>query len=98
MTFRFHAKYENGVLKPEGGLPVPEGGRYELAIVVPERAADDPAEQERRRKLLAELHRLDTEADAEPDDGYDLLRALDENRRRGGERPLLPEPKDQPCG
>jgi predicted DNA-binding antitoxin AbrB/MazE fold protein len=94
---RVTAVYQDGVLKPTRPVPVPDGTRVELVVVTlsPPAAVDSPDEMERRRQLIAELHAMDAEVDAEPDDGYDLIDALNENRKRSGARPLIPEPEDR---
>lgn len=87
MTTTTLAVYENGVLRPVEPLPFANGETVQLSVS----RADVSPEEARRRiqaaKTLAEAFAGAT-AVAEDDPGYDLLRALDENRK--GERPLYP--------
>jgi predicted DNA-binding antitoxin AbrB/MazE fold protein len=82
------AVYENGVLRPVRPLPLAEGETVQLTVTSPPESA--VAETERRLRTAKSLTELFEVADAapEPADGYDLLRALDDNRK--GERLLFP--------
>jgi predicted DNA-binding antitoxin AbrB/MazE fold protein len=86
MTTVTLAVYENGVLRPARPLPYAEGETVQLTVTRPL----DPAEVERRMRAAKTLRELFDAFEAAPDedDGYDLLKALDENRK--GERPLFP--------
>ena len=86
MTTITLAVYENGVLKPARPLPYAEGETVQLTVTRPL----DAAEAERRMRAAGSLRELFDAFEAAPqeDDGYDLVRALDENRP--GERPLFP--------
>lgn len=89
MTLTTPAVYENGVLRPPAGLPLAEGTRVQLVVSRPLQVGpDSPDEAERRKNLLDRLHRLDEEADAEPDDGYDIAQSLNDQRRRVGARAI----------
>jgi predicted DNA-binding antitoxin AbrB/MazE fold protein len=83
MIVNTRAIYENGVLRPEQPLPLNEGERVEIRVTRPEQIE----QQVRAATTLTELFAV-LEANPEPGDAYDLLRALDENRK--GERPLFP--------
>jgi predicted DNA-binding antitoxin AbrB/MazE fold protein len=86
MTTVTLAVYENGVLKPAHPLPYKEGETVQLTVTRPL----DAAEAESRMRAARTLQELFAAYEAAPDedDGYDLLKALDENRK--GERPLFP--------
>jgi predicted DNA-binding antitoxin AbrB/MazE fold protein len=86
MTTTTLAVYENGVLKPARALPFAEGETVQLTVSRP-LPRDEAERRMRQAKTLEELFDAFQSA-AEPDDGYDLLKALDENRK--GERPLFP--------
>jgi len=85
------AVYENGVLRPEQPLPLAEGEKVHIRVTCPD--PDDPRstgeieQQIRAAKTLTELFAV-VETNPEPENDYDLLRALDDNRK--GERPLFP--------
>jgi hypothetical protein len=74
------------VLKPTRSLPFAEGETVQLTISRP-LTRDEAERRMRQAKTLEELFDAFQSA-PEPDDGYDLLGALDENRK--GERPLFP--------
>ena len=91
MTMTIQATYTGGVLRPAQPLTLAEGQTVEVTI------ATNPvvAEEEITRRMQAcqtyqewlELTKL-----LPPDDGgYDIVKALDENRRWSGDRPILPE-------
>ncbi len=80
------AVYENGVLKPVRALPFAEGETVQLTVSRP-LGRDEAERRMREAKTLQELFDAFQSA-PEPDDGYNLLKALDENRK--GERPLFP--------
>ena len=85
------AVYENGLLRPAQPLPLTEGETVQISVLL-SIPANTPSTEEfeaqvRAAETLTELFAL---ADVQPEneDGYDLRRALDENRK--GERPLFP--------
>ncbi len=98
MTTRVTAVYQNGVLRPTQPLPLAEGESVEITLeraTPPRETSLTEAEASRRirdAKTLEELFAAaDAAAELEPDDGYDLLQALDDNRERAGAvRPLFP--------
>lgn len=86
MTTTTLAVYENGLLKPVRALPFAEGETVQLTV-------SRPATREEAERRMREAKTLEDLFDAfqsapEPEDGYDLLKALDENRK--GERSLFP--------
>jgi predicted DNA-binding antitoxin AbrB/MazE fold protein len=96
MTMTVRAVYTGGVLRPIEPLALAEGATVEVTV---NPAATGPAttplsEEELIRRIRAckTYHEwLEVTKLLPPDDGdYDILRALDENRRWSGERPLLP--------
>ena len=92
MTTTTLAVYENGVLRPVDPLPFTEGETVQVAVSRPTKplAPLPPDVVERHLRSARTLQELfDAFASAsEPDEPYDLLKALDENRK--GERPLFP--------
>ena len=92
MTLTATAVYENGLLRPTQPLPLQEGET--VAITLTREAPNDSQDTEHASvRRIQGARTLQEWIDAanestEEDDGYDLLRALDENRK--GERPLFP--------
>src|SRR5262245_25469177 len=88
------AVYEGGVLRPSRPLPLAEGTEVRVTHepTHPPEQPFDLAEWERRIRSAKTVQEWTELANALPptDDGYDLLKALDENRRLVGERPLYP--------
>jgi predicted DNA-binding antitoxin AbrB/MazE fold protein len=85
------AVYEHGVLRPALPLPFAEGEKVELIVtrVGPPEEPLSPEEAERRVRSATTLQEAFLAANAaQEDETYDLLQALDENRK--GERPLFP--------
>jgi predicted DNA-binding antitoxin AbrB/MazE fold protein len=100
MTVR--AVYTGGVLRPVQPLPLAEGETVEVSIVpaaATSTAAPASEEEISRRiqgcKTYQEWLELTKSLPAD-DGGYDIVKALDENRRWSGERPLLPDEGRQP--
>lgn len=91
MVLTTTAVYEGGVLKVPHHLRLPEGEPVRVIILSSTPAdVNGPEQVARRHKSIERLNEIYAEADAEPDDGYDLLEALNENRIRAGWRPILP--------
>ncbi len=86
MTMTTLAIYENGVLRPARALPFAEGETVQLTVTRPA-TSQEAQRRMREAKTLEELFDAFQSA-PEADDNYDLLQALDENRK--GERPLFP--------
>lgn len=98
MTTRVTAVYENGVLRPAGPLPFAEGETVEVVVESPKAAPASPDEDDVARRIaaaqtLTELFDVLNKAPDE-DDGYDLLEALNENRRAAGVPRLLFPPAE----
>jgi predicted DNA-binding antitoxin AbrB/MazE fold protein len=98
MGMRVTAVYENGALRPTSPLPLSEGDRVEITVEVPVPGRADSSDSARR---IREARTFDewmaaaaAAAEREPDDGYDLLEALNENRQAAGV-PRLLFPPDQ---
>jgi predicted DNA-binding antitoxin AbrB/MazE fold protein len=99
MTQTVTATYTGGVLRPATPLPLTEGQTVQITVTTP--APPAVAEEEalrriRQAKTLEEMFAAMNESAAlEPDDGYDLSEALNENRRLAGDvRPLF-RPEDK---
>ena len=92
MTTRVTAVYENGVLKPATPLPLADGQTVQVTLETT--AAATPATEDeliRRIEAAQTLGELFAVLNAAPEDNsYDLSEALNENRRRTGERILFP--------
>lgn len=101
MTQTVTATYSSGVLRPATPLPLAEGETVQITVTTPVPVPPPLTEEEavRRIKEAKTLEELFAAANAaaalEPDDGYDLCEALNENRRLVRDpRPLfLPENK-----
>jgi predicted DNA-binding antitoxin AbrB/MazE fold protein len=100
MTTRVTAVYENGVLRPTTPLPLKDGDRVEITVaaappVSPARL-EDAAQRIRAAKSFDEwIAAAEAAAALEPDDGYDLPEALNENRRAAGVPRLLFPPEQK---
>ena len=79
--------YENGVLRPVQPLPFANGETVQLSVSRPDVSPEEAQRRIQAAKTLAEVFAC-AAAVAKDDPGYDLLQALDDNRR--GERPLFP--------
>jgi predicted DNA-binding antitoxin AbrB/MazE fold protein len=95
MTQRVTAIYENGALRPSTPLPFRNGDRVEITVEGPLPASaskDEATRRIREAKTFDEwMAAAEAAAALEPDDGYDLLEALNENRKAAGiPRPLFP--------
>src|SRR5436190_16873922 len=97
MSITISAVYENGAFHPLQPLrlQLDEGEAVELTVAKEKRAEPPPNEEEVAQRIRSaesvqewiEATRL-LPAD---DGGYDILKALDENRKWSGGRPLLPD-------
>ncbi|MBX9582861.1 MAG: antitoxin family protein [Gemmataceae bacterium] len=91
------AVYENGVLRPIRPLDLKDGELVQLTVSpAPPRPSDEEiVAMMKAAKTPEELFAIaNTYMRDQPEDGYDYLEALNENRRRDGARPLyLPEDK-----
>ncbi len=94
MTITVRATYESGVLRPARPLALDEGETVDVTIAKAEPAPRSPSEEEAARRLQDAATLADwVEATKRlpPDDGgYDIVRALNENRLWSGDSPLIP--------
>jgi predicted DNA-binding antitoxin AbrB/MazE fold protein len=94
MTITVQAVYSHGVLRPVQPLALAEGETVELTIASTKVAAQQP-DDEATQRLKAAKNITEWVAATKllpPDSGgYDILKALNENRISAGERPLLPD-------
>lgn len=94
MTISVRAVYERGVLRPVRPLPFDEGETVDLTIGKPEPPRLPPCDDQ----VVSRLQAATTIADwveatklLPPDDGgYDIVKALNDNRIWSGERSLIP--------
>ena len=102
MTTTVQAIFTNGVLRPTQPLSLVEGARVEITIA-PASSMAPPApvsEAEIIRRIAAcKTYREWLEVTKllpDDDGGYDIVKALDENRRWSGERSFRPTEDSQP--
>jgi predicted DNA-binding antitoxin AbrB/MazE fold protein len=93
MTTRVMAVFENGVLRPASPLPLAEGQMVrvtvETASTLPLKDTEEETiERINSARTLEELFAVLNHA-PEDESGYDLCKALDENRRQAGVSRLL---------
>lgn len=97
MTMTIRAVYTGGVLRPVQPLALAEGETVEVTVgpasTGPRNTPVSEEEIIRRIQACTTYHEwLEVTRLLPPDDGgYDIVKALDENRRWSGERPLLPD-------
>jgi len=96
-TYREHnrqAVYAGGILRPLQPLALKEGETVNLTIISTAPGAPESEEEIVRRirgcKTYQEWLEVTKLLPAD-DGGYDIIKALDENRRWSGDRPLLPD-------
>jgi predicted DNA-binding antitoxin AbrB/MazE fold protein len=98
MAMTIRAVYVGGMLQPVQPLELAEGETVELTVT-PIPSVPVPEEEIIRRiqasKTYGEWLEVTKLLPAD-DGGYDIVKALDENRRWSGERPLLPDKSSQP--
>ena len=99
MTMTVRAVYVHGVLRPIQPLALKEGETVEVTVAPA--PSDSPLSEEefiRRIQACKTYHEWFELTKLLPphDGGYDIVKALDENRRWSGERPLLPDEDSQP--
>jgi predicted DNA-binding antitoxin AbrB/MazE fold protein len=93
MTTHVTAIYENGLLRPTTPLPLKDGDRIEFTVDLPagQGVPDEVLERIRSAKTFDEwIAAADAAAGLEPSGGTDVLEALNETRRRAGQRLLYP--------
>src|SRR5262249_39391056 len=92
MTITVRAVFERGVLRPEQPLALDEGETVEVTVVKTKPAAQTVGDAEVARRLGAAKTVAEWVAATKrlpPDDGgYDVVKALNDNRIWSGERPL----------
>src|SRR5438552_18389479 len=102
MNMTIRAVYTGGVLRPVQPLALAEGETVEVTVTPAATASTTTPVSEndiiRRIQACKTYHEwLEVTKLLPPDDGgYDIVKALDENRRWSGERPLLPDEVSQP--
>ena len=100
MTVTVRAVYAGGVLRPVQPLTLAEGEPVEVTVTptgqtlrAPTLEEEDYARRVRAACSLDELLAILPTAPPLPE-GYDLSRALNDNRKASGERLLFPEPAE----
>jgi predicted DNA-binding antitoxin AbrB/MazE fold protein len=102
VTIKIQAVYADGVLRPIQPLALEEGQTFEVTVntASPVPAAKPISEEEIIRRIQACKTYQEwlevTKLLPSDDGGYDVVKALDANRRWSGERPLLPDEGRQP--
>jgi predicted DNA-binding antitoxin AbrB/MazE fold protein len=102
MTITVRAVYAGGVLRPVQPLALAEGETVEVTIApgsIPAATATVSEEEIIRRIQACNTYQewLEITKLLPADDGaYDIVKALDDNRRWCGEQPLLPDTSTQP--
>src|SRR5437764_1123982 len=97
MIMTVQAVYTGGVLRPTQPLGLTEGETV-VVTIAPTGTTPLPEEEViRRLKACKTYHEwLEVTKQRPADDGgYDIVKALDENRRWSGERPLVPDEDKQ---
>lgn len=91
MTSTIPAVYEGGVFRPTAPVPLADGATVELTVA-PVPTPDELEERIRAAQSLQELWAAMAEAaDDEPDDGFDIIEALNRTRVAEGRPPIQPE-------
>ncbi len=97
MTMTIDAVYSGGVLCPAQPLSLREG---EIVAITIHPKLDSSFEDEIIKRIQGSktYHEwLEVMKSLPADnDGYDIVKAIDENRRWSGERPVLPDPGTKP--
>jgi predicted DNA-binding antitoxin AbrB/MazE fold protein len=99
MTISVRAVYERGILRPVQPLPFDEGETVDLTICKPEPTSLPPCEDQVANRLQAATIADWVEATKllpADDGGYDIVKALNENRIWSGERSLIPNVSPAP--
>jgi len=88
------AVYENGVLRPVQPLSLNEGETVEVTVSRPNPSESGLSEEEINRRLKEAKSYSEwleaTKLLPSDDGGYDIVKALNENRIWSGERPIIP--------
>lgn len=101
MTMTVRAVYEGGVLRPLQPLALGEGETVEVTLASTKPAGPSPNDDEIARQIQAATSVAEwveaTKRLPSDDGGYDIVKALNENRAQSGERPLIPDERPTPC-
>lgn len=95
MTTTIDAVYEGGVLRPAKPLPLAEGA--EVTVTVESKPGFDTFDWERRIRAAKTIQEWVAVANELPPQapGYDLIAALNENRRLSGSPPCSVDGEDR---
>lgn len=89
MTVSTTAVYENGVLRPVRPLDLKDGQTVQLTVA-PRPSDEEIIAMMNAAGSLEELFAIYNRYPDDSTDGYDFLKALDENRRIDNAEPLFP--------
>ena len=95
------AVYQGGLLRPLQPIDLAEGETVDVTVTPPREAAAPPISDEEFLRRIKECNSYHdwfelTKLLPPDDSGYDIVKALDANRRWSGERPLLPNEVQSP--
>jgi len=99
VTITVQAVYSGGVLRPLQPLTLKEGETVNVTVALAAPAAPLSEEEIVRRIRACKTYQEwlgVTKLLPADDGGYDIVKALDENRRWSGDRPLLPDEAGNP--
>lgn len=97
MTITTQAVFAGGVLRPLRPLALAEGETVEVTIAPAVVSVHDEDMMRRIRACKSYSEWLELTKLLPDDDGdYDIVKALDDNRRWSGDRPTLPDKGEQP--
>jgi len=100
MSFTIRAVYKQGVLRPVKPLPLEEGEAVDVTIAKANSSEVPVGEEEIRRRLQCAATITDwveaTKLLPADDGGYDVVKALNENRLWSGDQPLIPDEGKKP--
>ena len=100
MSITIRAVYEQGVLRPARPLPLAEGETVDVTIAKANSPAVALGEEEVTRRLQCAATVTDwveaTKFLPANDGGYEVVRALNENRLWSGDQPLIPDEGKKP--
>ncbi len=102
MAMIIQAVYTGGVLRPIHPLALKEGETVEVSIAPA--AANPPRAPMSNDEIIQRIQACKTYQEwlevtktlPQDDGGYDIVKALDENRRWSGDRPILSDEGEQP--
>jgi predicted DNA-binding antitoxin AbrB/MazE fold protein len=100
MSITIRAVYERGLLRPVKPLPLEEGETVDVTIARANSPAVAVGEEEIRRRLQCAATITDwveaTKLLPADDGGYDVVKALNENRLWSGDQPLTHDEGKKP--